>query len=142
MKLNVAPKSARRTARKDEPKQNRRPKMTAEDATAFVGFSNSSAAQVIEAIEARTAEGIHASCTCEPYTDTFTFNRWKALGFSVQKGEKALRIATFAECGAGKSADVPGAEETEGDAKKARLRPVTAFLFCRCQVCPTKGAEA
>ena len=98
-KLNVKPSSSRRAS--SAVKGNARPKMTAEDATAFVGYSVSSASQVVAAIEDRRAEGVHVDCQCEPYVDTLTFNRWKATGFSVQKGEKALRVATFAECGAG-----------------------------------------
>ena len=31
-------------------------------------------------------------CGCEPYTQVFTYRRWKAQGFQVQRGERALRL--------------------------------------------------
>src|ERR1700752_4708835 len=31
-------------------------------------------------------------CGCEPYIDVFTYRRWKAQGFQVLRGEKAIRL--------------------------------------------------
>lgn len=111
--------------------RNSRPKMTAEQARSFSSFSVSSMTQILEARDARSAEGVHPNCECNPYEDFFTFNRWIAQGMAVQKGEHALKIATFTETAASRqrreSADVD--EETQ-----TRLRPTTACLFCRCQV--------
>ena len=32
------------------------------------------------------------ACGCEPYRDVFTYRRWKAQGFRVERGEKAIRL--------------------------------------------------
>ncbi len=32
------------------------------------------------------------SCGCEPYKDVFTYNRWQALGYQVQRGEQSITI--------------------------------------------------
>lgn len=102
-------------------------RMTATEATQFQGVSMTSIMQVQLARDSRSAEGTHATCTCSPYEDIFTFNRWKALGLSVRKGEKALRISSFAPTG-----------RTREDAETPILRPVCLALFCRCQVEATK----
>jgi hypothetical protein len=110
----------------------RRPKMTAEQAQSFEGFSLSSMLQITEAIAQRAAEGTHQGCTCEPYADVFTFNRWKALGQSVKKGERALRIASFVPVRGAETGE--GEDGEQGDAPKPKLRPINLILFCRCQV--------
>ena len=32
------------------------------------------------------------ACGCEPYKDVFTYNRWLALGYQVQRGERSIKI--------------------------------------------------
>lgn len=95
--------------------REQRQRMTAEQATTFEHESAQSAATVAEQLE----------CDCEPYTDVFTFNRWKAQGFSVRKGEKAHRVTGY----------VPKVEKdaTTGEERK-RLIPRVNCVFCRCQV--------
>jgi hypothetical protein len=107
----------------------RRPKMTAEEATSFTGYSAASILQVQTALDARKEEGAYPECECQPYEDTFTFNRWAAQGRFVKKGEKSLRIATFVPIDSKKQDAAP---EVDGEGRTC-LRPTTAFLFCRCQ---------
>lgn len=59
--------------------------MTASEARHFEKISEASATQVMAAFD----------CGCEPYSDVFTFRRWKAQGFHVRKGEKSFRLATY-----------------------------------------------
>lgn len=57
-------------------------KMTPEQATQFNRFSIYNALTVSNALP----------CGCIPYQDVFTFNRWKAQGFIVKKGEHGIKI--------------------------------------------------
>jgi len=34
----------------------------------------------------------HFDCGCSPYTDLYTYKRWKAQGYHVKKGEHGLRL--------------------------------------------------
>jgi len=34
----------------------------------------------------------HFDCGCSPYTDLYTFKRWKAQGYHIKKGEHGLRL--------------------------------------------------
>ena len=92
--------------------------MTAEQATTFEHESAQSAATVAEQLD----------CECEPYADVFTFNRWKAQGFSVQKGEKAIRVPGYLT--------KVTTDASTGAETVARI-PRTNCVFCRCQVAPT-----
>lgn len=72
-------------------------------------------------------------CTCQAYVDWFTYRRWLALGFQVQKGEKGTKLTTF----------VP-IEKTDPDTgvkKVVSTRPRTCTVFCRCQVKPIEKSE-
>jgi hypothetical protein len=71
------------------------------------------------------------NCQCEPYTSVFTFNRWKAQGLHVKRGEKAIRHSTWIAIGTGEEVENP---EGETPIKRAHLQPKVTFLFCRCQV--------
>jgi hypothetical protein len=62
----------------------------------------------------------------DPTKNCFTFNTWKAKGFHVKKGEKAIRSMTLVE-----TRD-PNAKE--GDEKEVRRYPKTAYLFYIKQV--------
>ena len=110
--------------------RHRTPRRSAEEARTFTTASVNSIMQVQAAIDARRADGIHVDCACEPYTDTFTFGRWADQDLIVKKGEKALKIATFTPTGGKYEVEGEGGEKQE----MKRLRPVTANLFCRCQV--------
>ena len=37
------------------------------------------------------------ACGCEPYKDVFTYNRWLALGYQVQRGERSIKIPVIVE---------------------------------------------
>lgn len=110
----------------------RRPKMTATEARTFERYSMTSMVQIAEAIEERRAEGVHPECSCEPYADTFTFNRWKAQGFGVRKGEKAIKFVTWVRADNGR--DVEAEAEADDDRREPALIMRTVCVFCRCQV--------
>lgn len=58
---------------------------------------------------------------CEPYVNVLTFRQWKARGYHVKKGEKAIRI--------------PIVREIEDAEKKTKqLVRSVAFLFALPQV--------
>ena len=94
--------------------------MTAEQATQFDGHSTQNALIVAMALEER-------GCTsCLPYQDVFTYNRWKAQGFQVQKGEESIHITTY----------VPtfNVDKNTGEKVQTGKRPRTSCVFCRHQV--------
>lgn len=93
-----------------------RPKMTAEQATHFDRMSIASYAQVAEQL----------TCGCEPYEDVFTFNRWKAQGMHVRKGEKAIRFPSWIR--------TEGKTDDDGNEQPGRLIARMMPVFCRCQV--------
>lgn len=93
-------------------------KMTAETAVRFDTFSPTNAAIV----EAR-------ACTCEAYKDIFTYNRWKAQGYQVQKGQKATTITTYSP--------ITKEDEITGEKTIITRKPRKSFVFCRCQVAPS-----
>jgi len=92
-----------------------RPKMTEAEAKTFTRLSVAIYAQIIEQL----------ACDCEPYADTFTFNRWIAQGMAVRKGEHGIKFHTFVPV-EGKTNDDPEAEPY--------LLPRTLVVFCRHQV--------
>ena len=65
------------------------------------------------------------SCGCEPYVDVFTFNRWRAQGFQVQRGEKAIRLPLIYS----RTETDPETGEEHTTQRKGR-----SAVFCRCQV--------
>ena len=64
-------------------------------------------------------------CTCEAYVDWFTYRRWQALGYQVQRGEKGIQLTTFRTV-----------EETGSKGKATKTIPWRTTVFCRCQVQP------
>lgn len=63
-------------------------------------------------------------CACEAYVDWFTYDRWQAQGFQVQKGEKATKISTYRPI-----------EKKNKEGKKEKFSiPSKSNVFCRCQV--------
>jgi len=106
----------------------RTPMFTPETARQFDRFSVANAVTVKQALP----------CGCEPYRDVFTYRRWKAQGFQVQRGEKAIRLPLIYS-------------RTETDPQTgeqvATRRMGRSAVFCRHQVkqvatlgdCPTCG---
>jgi DNA repair protein RadC len=83
------------------------------------------------------AKGI-AEADIQPRVNIFTFHAWKALGRSVRRGEKGVRIVTFITC-EGK-ADVDAADP---DAKPATYRrPHVTYVWHISQTEPTSEREA
>ena len=62
----------------------------------------------------------------DPLTNCFTFQTWKAKGYYVKKGEKAIRSMTLFE------AEDETAEE--GEQTEKRTYPKTVYLFYIKQV--------
>ena len=88
----------------------RKQKMTETEAKSFDGYSASNAMLIYAALE----------CSCEPYRDVFTYPRWEAQGYQVQRGEKGIKISVIRKY-----------EDDDGNAKTARKR---SYVFCKCQV--------
>lgn len=107
-------------------RRTQRPRRNAEQAQSFSHQSLASEVQVAEAIAERAAAGVHPDCACLPYEDVFTYRRWEEQGMAVQKGEKAMKIATHVRMG-GK------VNEETGEEEGGRLYPRIVCLFCRCQ---------
>ena len=93
--------------------------MTATDATHFDRFSVYNAA---------TVEEHFAECGCRAYADVFTYRRWQAQGFQVQKGEHSARITTWIP--------IKTTDPDTGEKVVTGKRPKTAAVFCRHQVKP------
>jgi len=93
-------------------------KMTAQTATQFEhGHSTGSVLLLTLAAQER-------GCTCEPYQDWFTYKRWKAQGFQVQKGEHGIKLTVY----------VPNKPDEDGES--TGTHPWHSTVFCRCQVKP------
>lgn len=90
-------------------------KMTSEQATQFNRFSLMNALTVANALP----------CGCEPYKDVYTFNRWKAQGFIVKKGEHGVKIPVI-------GTNIKHDEKTGQDVTKKYIS--NSAVFCRCQV--------
>lgn len=96
------------------------PTMTPEDARSFGRFSIQNATILYEA-------AVKRGCTCQPYEDWFTYDRWGALGFQVRKGEHGERLACFAPI---------TSKDENGEIQVVGKRPWSSAVFCRCQVDP------
>lgn len=70
-------------------KSTKRPKrqLTGQQAIQFERFSLTNAALIQAAL----------TCDCQPYVDTFTYERWKAQGMQVQRGQKGIKIGVLRE---------------------------------------------
>ena len=62
----------------------------------------------------------------DPTKNCFTFDTWKAKGFHVKRGEKAIRSKTLVEV------EDPNAKE--GDETEVKRYPKTVYLFYIKQV--------
>jgi len=89
--------------------------MTAQDARSFDGYSESNAMLIMSQLD----------CECVPYESVFTYARWKAQGYQVQKGQHGLRIPTITAY---------EVEDKETGEMKTRSRKHTSVVFCKCQV--------
>jgi hypothetical protein len=83
---------------------------TPETAQSFNRYSSQNAATV----------KMRLACGCEPYRDVFTYNRWLAMGYQVQRGEHSIKI--------------PVIVERENEDNETIKRLFKSHVFCRCQV--------
>ncbi len=97
--------------------QDQTRQMTAAEARTFEHVSVANSVAVLQALD----------CGCQPYRDVFTYRRWKAQGFQVQRGEKAIRLPLI-------YARTEKDPET-GEERTTRRRGRSA-VFCRHQVEP------
>ena len=91
------------------------PPMTPSQAVTFDRFSIANAVTVASALE----------CGCEPYSDVFTYRRWKAQGYQVARGAKAIKIPTVRT--------VDRENKTTGEIDQVKLFHTSA-VFCRHQL--------
>ncbi len=105
---SVAPTRRRRKAKRQQ--------MTAEQATDFDRYSDAN----IQLVEGSL------SCECQAYADTFTYKRWRAQGYQVQRGEHGIKIPVFA--------NDQQVDEDSGEVTDAKRIKTTATVFCRHQV--------
>jgi antirestriction protein ArdC len=82
---------------------------------------SSSPANDAAVIAAFAARGIF---DVEPRENVLTFNAWKALGRSVKKGEKSVKVTTWAPI-----KDKQTGQPKRDENGKQKLRPVTASVF-------------
>ncbi len=102
---------------------NKRPALTAESAKSFSTFSMAN----------YSALKMSLPCGCEPYKDVFTFNRWRAQGFQVCKGSKAVKLPLVIE------REVK--DKTTGEVVGSKRFIGGSAVFCRCQVKPIEEAS-
>lgn len=98
------------------------------NATQARTFERTSPAHIEHLANVAAARG----CTCQAYVDWFTYRRWQALGFQVQRGEKSTRLPNFI---------TDQLEDPDTGKKETIRRKTTSCLFCRCQVQPKEAAE-
>ncbi len=91
------------------------PRFTPETARQFDRYSVANGVRVKEALP----------CGCEPYRDVFTYKRWRAQGYQVQRGEKAIRLPML----------YPRTEkDRETGEERTERRMGRSAVFCRHQV--------
>jgi antirestriction protein ArdC len=88
--------------------------MTPSEAKTFSHYSVNNAVTVEKALP----------CGCKAYEDVFTYKRWKAMGYQVQRGMKAIKIPTIV---------TKESESESGEVKSVRLFK-TSSVFCRHQI--------
>jgi len=110
--------------------------MTAQEATQFDGYSMANA-MIVSAAAAKRG------CQCRPYEDWYTYKRWQAQGYQVQRGERGVRLSTFVtmtktdedlDDSTESPAQSNSAEFDKGNKVVVGKRPWTSIVFCRCQV--------
>lgn len=93
--------------------------MNAQEAQTFTHMSEAHIALLIETAVTR-------GCSCAPYVDWFTYNRWQAQNMQVQKGEGGVKLTTYIT-------KYRTNKET-GEKESVGKRPKVTSVFCRCQV--------
>ena len=64
-------------------------------------------------------------CNCQAYVDWFTYKRWQAQGYQVQRGEKGVKLTTY----------VPQYKyDDDGNKIPVGTYPRMTSVFCRCQI--------
>ncbi len=91
------------------------PSFTPETARQFDRYSVANAVAVKQSLP----------CGCEPYQDVFTYRRWKAQGFQVQRGQKAIKLPLIRH--------YTRTDPETGEEKHGRMMSRSA-VFCRCQI--------
>lgn len=64
-------------------------------------------------------------CTCQAYVDWFTYDRWQAQGFQVQKAQHGVKLTQFVER--------TKIDKATGETITYKM-PWRTTVFCRCQV--------
>jgi len=93
-------------------------KMTQEQAITFSGYCGANAEALLVTAESK-------GCQCMPYQDWFTYQRWLAQGFQVQRGEHGVKLTSWVEI---------IKKGTDGNEIVTGRRPKSYTAFCRCQV--------
>ena len=96
------------------------PSFTPETARSFDRYSVANAVAIREAL----------SCDCQPYQDVFTYRRWQAQGYQVQRGQRSIRLPLV------KLVERENAETGKVETRRLLTR---SAVFCRCQVQPSGG---
>lgn len=98
-----------------------RRQLTPEQATSFERYSPTNAAMAAaQLVESGACDG-----TCKPYEDIYTFNRWKAQGMQVQKGQHGAKLTIL----------IHGSKIDDKTGKVVEFsHPWHTTVFCRHQV--------
>jgi len=92
--------------------------LTPDDARSFDGYSVANAVAVRQALGER-------GCSCEPYEDVFTFNRWRAQGRIVRRGQHGIALRVYVTATArGEDADGGSFGLPLGGDRRANLHEV------------------
>ena len=104
-------------------------KMTIAQATVF--SHKSLASELVLNLAAK-----ERGCSCAAYSDWFTYRRWQALGFQVQRADvvgHGVKLTTYVE--------FTKTDPATGEQVVTGKRPRTTSVFCRCQVKPIEKKE-
>lgn len=82
------------------------------------GYKGSGATKALMEEQIKERWGASELKNYDPLHSARTFNSWRALGFSVKKGEKSLKSYTFIE-----------EEDDDGNVTKKIRRPVSLFYY-------------
>ena len=94
------------------------PKMTSEQAQTFDRTSQVNAEILLATAEDR-------GCQCLPYINWFTYNRWLAQGYQVERGQHGVKLTAWI---------VTTKKDEEGNEVVTGRRPKGYSVFCQCQV--------
>ena len=87
-------------------------RMTATEAMTFEQGHSMTSGMILDA--AAQSHG----CVCKPYQDWFTYKRWRAQGFQVQKGQHGVKLTTY----------IPIRDDNDKPTGKTRPWRSTVFL--------------